>query len=136
VLPVSAARPAVTDQATNATPAAPSVEDESPMPTDRPRSVTPADVIDTVRLDRSPGYNVSGDYWAIAVTVKGDDVFLGAVRRLTKAERGSGRWTARSGASFTTVPGGPWGTREKALNHLLLHHDLAHRKARRQRHSR
>jgi hypothetical protein len=91
-----------------------------------PRAVTPADTVDpdTVRVLRSPDFEFSGSYRALA-TVRGETVLLGILRR-----QGRTGWVALT-PLLITVSGGPWRTRQDALVQLLLNHDHTRRNARR-----
>jgi hypothetical protein len=103
----------------------PQPEDESTQPrreatkrVTKPPSMVPID-IDTVQLHRetdpvSPG-------WHVTATTLGRS---GANVRIGFLERSGGRWTART-AHSTTVAGGPWPTRDRALVGLVS--DYQHR---------
>jgi hypothetical protein len=93
---------------------------------DQPRAVTSADTVDpdTVRVLRSPDFEISGSYRAL-VTVRGETVLLGILRRSDRTG-----WVALT-PLLITVSGGPWRTRQDALVQLLLNHDLARKNARR-----
>ncbi|MFC5099943.1 hypothetical protein [Kibdelosporangium philippinense] len=90
-----------------------------------PRAVTPADKVDpnTVKVLRSPDFEVSGSYHALA-TVQGETVLLGILRRSDRTG-----WVALT-PLLIAVSGGPWRTRQDALVQLILNHDLARTNAR------
>jgi hypothetical protein len=77
------------------------------------RLVTREDVIDvdTARVERGEDFEISGTYRVLA----GDSLLLGYIGRDRLR-----RWEARTAATFLTVPGGPWRTRQDALIGLLL----------------
>lgn len=77
------------------------------------RPATSQDLIDvdTVHVERSEDFEISGTYRALA----GDSLLLGYLER-----DGRRRWQARTATTAVTVPGGPWRTRQDALVGLLL----------------
>jgi hypothetical protein len=81
----------------------------------KPRPIDP----DTVRLERSTDYDVTGT-WRVFAGPADDPVLVGLLRR-----RGRGKnWEART-PSLVAVGGGPWRTRQDALVQLVLNRQQA-----------
>ena len=84
----------------------------------RERRPSPIDA-DTVRLERSADYDVTGT-WRVMAGAGDAPVLVGFVHR-----EGLGRrWAARTPA-MVAIGGGPWRTRQDALVQLVLHHQQA-----------
>ena len=80
------------------------------------RATGPIDV-DTVRLERGADYDTSGT-WRVVAGAHDDPIVIGFLRRHGLSKK----WQANT-ASWITVSGGPWRTRQDALVQLLLHHE-------------
>jgi hypothetical protein len=78
----------------------------------RPQPIDP----NTVRLERSADYDITGTWRAIAGPAD-DPTLVGFVRRNGLSKK----WEARTPV-LAAVSGGPWRTRQDALVHLVLDH--------------
>jgi hypothetical protein len=81
----------------------------------KPKPIDP----DTVRLERSADYDVTGT-WRVLAGPADDPMLVGFVRNSGRGKH----WEART-PSLITVSGGPWRTRQDALVHLVFNHQQA-----------
>jgi len=81
----------------------------------RPQLIDP----DTVRLERSADYDLSGA-WRVLAGPADDPIVVGSVCRTGLGKQ----WQART-PELVELSGGPWRTRQDALVHLVLAHQQA-----------